>query len=242
MLFSAYTKLRASSYNGTVVIDSEDTNVYAQTAYVSQQLRGELLIKRKHEYVNCPDLLSAEVSSIIIPLHVITVSDHTSSFYGHGKKQVLSKVINDLDAGELLKQVGEHVELHKEVEVDMTAFVICNIYAEHGDRGQARASKWHKLKKKSTMRLPPDTNSSNFHLQRTNFIAYCQRHNALQEHPSALGHGWEIMNGKCGPVRHTLPALPEQLTRFDVPADIVDNSSSDDEMSEYGELTDSDED
>lgn len=44
-----------------------------------------------------------EVTIIIIPLHVITESDHTSAFYGHMKKPVFSKVINDPDASELLK-------------------------------------------------------------------------------------------------------------------------------------------
>ena len=117
------------------------------------------------------------------------------------EKPVLSKIINDLDASELLKRVGEDVELDDEVRADMKAFVICNVYAESGDVscGQARASKWHKLKKKSTMRLPPDSNSLDFHVERTNYITYCQHHYNLLEHPSPIGHGWEIMNGKCRP-------------------------------------------
>ena len=76
MLFSAYAKLRAGNYNGTVVIDSEDTDVYVQAivqaANVSKQLRGDLLIKRRPELINCDDMLSEEVASIIIPLHVGT--------------------------------------------------------------------------------------------------------------------------------------------------------------------------
>lgn len=156
---------------------------------------------------------------------------------------MLSKVINNPDASELLKRVGEDVELYDEVRADMKAFVICNVYAESGDVscGQARASKWHKLKKKSTMRLPPDSNSLDFHVERTNYITYCQRHYNLLEHPSPIGHCWEIMNGKCRPVRHTLPPLPEQLTRWDSSDENADESSSDDEMSECGESTDSNE-
>jgi hypothetical protein len=72
MLLSAYAKLRAGNNNGTVVIDSEDTDMYLQAAHVSKQLRGDLLIKRRHELI--------EVGSIIIPLHVITGSDHTFAF------------------------------------------------------------------------------------------------------------------------------------------------------------------
>ena len=52
-------------------------------------------------------MLSEEAADIIIPLHVITGSDHTSGFYGHGKKKVLAKVMSDPKARELLRRVGE---------------------------------------------------------------------------------------------------------------------------------------
>ena len=74
--------------------------------------------------------------------------------------------------------------------------------------GQARAFKWHKLRNKCTIRLPLDDDSSNLHMERTNYLTYCQLHYNLQEHPSPIGHGWELVNGKCRPVRHTLPPLP----------------------------------
>ena len=56
-------------------------------------------------------MLSEEVGDIIIPLHVITSSDHTSGFYSHGKKPVLEKAISDHEARELLCRVGEGLEL-----------------------------------------------------------------------------------------------------------------------------------
>ena len=89
MLFSAYAKLRDGDYNGTVVIDSEDTDVYVQAAYVSQQLRGDLLIKRRHELINCYDMLSEEVASIIIPLHVITQRPHICILWAREKAGVV---------------------------------------------------------------------------------------------------------------------------------------------------------
>ena len=33
----------------------------------------------------------------------------------------------------------------------------------------------------------------------------------LTHHPSPLGHGWELVDGRCRPVRHTQPALPTHL-------------------------------
>lgn len=188
-------------------------------------------------------MLSEEVADIIISLHVITGSDHTSSFYGHGKKQVLQKVITDPEARELLARVGDSLELEDKVRADMKAFVLSIIYGESADVtcGQARASKWHKLKKKCMIRLPPDDDSLNLHIERTNFIAYCQLHYNMLEHPSPIGHGWQLVNGKCRPVRHTLTPLPQQLTRRDCIDVSSDDSNSDDERSESGESTDSDE-
>jgi len=77
-------------------------------AYVSHQFQGNLLIKHKKEYISCSPMLSEDVANIIIPLHVITSSDHTSAFFAHGKK-VLQKVVSDSEARELLEQVGERL-------------------------------------------------------------------------------------------------------------------------------------
>jgi len=242
MLLSVYGKLVAENNEEVVVIDSEDTDVYVQAAYVSHQLQGNLLIKRKHEYISCSAMLSEDVAKIIIPLHVITGSDHTSGFFGHGKKKLLQKVISDPVARRLLRRVGESLELRDEVKSAMKTFVLYEIYSENTGVtcGQARASRWHKMKKKCTVRLPPDDDTLNHHLERTNYITYCQIHYDLLEHPSPIGHGWEFMNGKCRPVRYTKPPLPHKLTPDHDIDDGSDESSSDDD-SEIFDSTDSDE-
>ena len=33
----------------------------------------------------------------------------------------------------------------------------------------------------------------------------------MKQHPSPLGHGWELVGGHCRPVRHRRPALPMNL-------------------------------
>ena len=93
MLLSLYARLRAENFTDTVVIDSEGTDVYVQAAYVSHQIRGDLLMKRKDGSVSCHAMLSDEVARVVIPLHVITGSDYTSGCYGQGKKKLLQKVI-----------------------------------------------------------------------------------------------------------------------------------------------------
>ncbi|KAG1649773.1 Transcriptional activator protein Pur-beta [Nymphon striatum] len=179
---------------------TEDGDVYVQAAYVSHQPQGVLLMKRKNEFINCRAMILEDVTNVIIPLHVITGSDHTSEFYGHGKKYLLQKMVNDPEARELLLRVGESLELQDEVTTDMKAFVLSKVYAESADVtcGQARASKWHKLKKKSTVRLPPDDDDTlNQHVRRTNYIAYCQPHYNLPEHSFPIGHD-DLVSGFRG--------------------------------------------
>ena len=101
-------------------------------------------------------MLSEDVGNIIIPLHVITGSDHASAFCGHGKKKVLQKVISDSEARELLEQVGERLELQDEVKAAIKTFVLHTMYSENAGVtcGQARASRWHKMKKKAQSASP----------------------------------------------------------------------------------------
>ena len=61
------------------------------------------------------------------------------------------------------------------------------------------------------MRLPRDNDSLNLHIIRANYLAHIQRHAELRNHPSPIGHGWEMMNGNCRPVRYTKLDLPAVL-------------------------------
>ena len=53
------------------------------------------------------------------------------------------------------------------------------------------------------MHLPPDNDSLNLQKLCANYLAYVQRHAELRNHPSPIGHGWEMMNGHSKPVRYT---------------------------------------
>jgi len=64
---------------------------------------------------------------------------------------------------------------------------------------EACAVKWKIMKKKHFIQLPPDEDSLRQHCLRVNYLV---RHHSLKNHPSPLGHGWELVNGRCRPVRH----------------------------------------
>ena len=84
-------------------------------------------------------------------------------------------------------------------------------YTKNTQVAQARALKWQKRKRKLTSRLPPDDESLELHCMRANYLAYTQIHHSLINHPSAIRHGWNMVNGKCHAVRYRIPTLPSNL-------------------------------
>ena len=158
----------------------------------------------------CPD---EDIAKCLIPFHVMTGCDANSCFYGHGKLLLYDKMAKSAEARILLSKCGESLPLSDDALDDLNTYVIRYIYGDvHSTSLElARAAKWKKQKKNSLMRLPPDEDSLQQHIKRANFLAYVQRHPDLRGHPSPIGHGWELVNGCCRPVRHTKPALPLSL-------------------------------
>ena len=142
----------------------------------------------------------------------------------------------DPNARSLLQKVGDSLELTDDTRNDMRKFVLLKIYGEkaHTCR-EARAEKWRKMKKKSLSRLPPDEDTLRQHFDRTNYLSYCQKHFYLEHHPSPIHRGWGNVNGKCRPIRSTVPA-------FDYVFEPIQSDESDDEEVEYGEDSDGDRD
>ena len=172
MILSAYATL-SESYNGTVIIDSEDTYVYVQAAYVAHSLPGDLLIKNKNTLFKCTNLVSSNIANVLIPFHVITGCDQTSGFYRHGKKSVFEKLQKDQEAQHLLQKVGDCLELSGDVRDDMRRFVLLKIYGgKETNCAEAKAAKWRKMKKKSLARLPPDEDTLHHHLDQVNYLSF----------------------------------------------------------------------
>ena len=90
------------SYNETVIIDSEDTDVYVRAAYVAHDLLCDLLIKNKNTLLNCINLVSSNMENVLIPPQLITGFDHTSGFHGRRKKSVVEKIKKDQETQYLL--------------------------------------------------------------------------------------------------------------------------------------------
>ena len=69
-----------------VVIDAEDTDVVVLCAHVAHKIEGVLGFKRKKSVLDCKKLCTADMASIIVPLHIHTGADAVSGFYGCGEK------------------------------------------------------------------------------------------------------------------------------------------------------------
>ena len=77
---------------------------------------------------------------------------------------------------------------------------------------EARAKKWEGMKRKSTLRIPPDTDSHNLKVTRANYQAFIMLNFMNPDAPSSpLQHGWSLREDKCLPIRYSQPALPQRL-------------------------------
>ena len=90
------------------------------------------------------------------------------------------------------------------------------------------------------MGLPLDNDSLDLHIMHANYLAYIQRHPELRNHPSPIGHGWQMINGHCRPVRYTKVAFPTELPQHPCKEQMTDCSESECESDLFESDSDSD--
>ena len=238
IMLSCYVTLRSQGNDDPFVIDAADTDVYVQAAAISHEIPGILCIRKKNELLTCRSMCTDQnVAKCLIPCHVMTGCDANSCFYGHGKLTLFERVTKSAEARSLLLKCGESLELSDDALNDLKIYVMRYVYGDVrcSSLDVLRAEKWRCQKKKSLMRQPPDDDCLKQHITRANFLAYIQRHHELRDHPSPVGYGWTLVNGRCRPERHTQQALPPELH---TPSTLQagDGSSGDESESEESDL------
>ena len=105
-----------------MVIDSDDTDVYVQSAFVAHKLPGLRIYKNalENNYVDCENLCSSEMGDVSIQLHVLTGCDSNSAFFGHGKKKIFDVVKSSEEARTLLKSCGSSLDITKSTNMSAT--------------------------------------------------------------------------------------------------------------------------
>ena len=88
------------------------------------------------------------------------------------------------------------------------------------------------MKRKSTLRLPPDRDSHDLKVTRGNYQTYILlNYDKVDPTESPVSHGWALEKGLCNPVRHTQPALPlclkDIIQHQDLTAEDTDSGQSD---------------
>lgn len=95
--------------------------------------------------------------------------------------------------------VGAALPLSNNLTKILRKFTLQHVYNDKKSQSlaESRASKWKKMKKKSTQRLPPDEDSHDLRARRVNYQCYIYRSYSRKDAPpSPSNHGWTITEGK----------------------------------------------
>ena len=106
---------------------------------------------------------------------------------------------DDLASYMLLAGVGETIPIKESIQKNLEKFTIQIVYNHKLIKNlpEARTRKWEAMKRKSTQRLPPDTDSHKHHAARVNYVAYMYTHYDEREGPpSPIDNGWTLDNGE----------------------------------------------
>ena len=199
----ADTEFRARNLEGTVVVESPDTDVLVLLVYFFDRIPSVKTVYFKisvyfdrRRYIPVHEICSsfASVFTPILPaVHALTGCDSVSSLSGIGKKKMI-KIIQDKGAMsyEDLQYVG--VRNLQSVEKASERFV-CDLYGAKGNReydiNKLRAIH-AKLKSASLARLPPCRETLKQHVLRADWqtrIWLCST-TAKPDIPSPGCHGW----------------------------------------------------
>ena len=108
---------------------------------------------------------------------------------------------------------------------------------------EARSKKWGAMKRKSTLRISPDTDSHHLKVTRGNYQMFIMLNFMdCDASPSPLQHGWSLQMGKYLPIRHTKPALPQRLVNMQANDNVGDTDSESDSGSDSESDSESDSD
>ena len=99
---------------------------------------------------------------------------------------------------ELLRGLEKRLPVTPQTVKDMEQFTIKYLYKDRTSKTleEARAKKWEGMKRKSTLRIPPDRDSHNLKVTRTNYQAFIVLNFMNPDAPSSpLQHGWSLREG-----------------------------------------------
>ena len=194
-----YSKMRTLGDNSPVVIDAEDMDVVALSAYVASKMCGTLAIKRKKGIFDCAQLCDPAMAAVIVRLHVMTGCDSVSSFFGVGKKTVWKNVVSSQEAKDLLREFTDEA---------MIKFIIRFIYNDKKSLTLAdmRKARWSRMKKKSLVRVGIDRDTCLLRNKRVRYQTDVLENFDLitLDACPTLNGGYATDGTQCTPIRYTV--------------------------------------
>ena len=145
----------------------------------------------------------------------------------------------NVEARDLLKEWDSSLPISQYTMDGLKVFVRKYVYndSRSDTMSQSRSLKWRTQINKSASRLPPDNDSVELHCMRANYLSYTQKNYYRTSHPSAIGNGWLVVDGKCRTFRFRNSEIAATLNSCDTP---VDNDCSNHYGSISGKETDED--
>ena len=161
-----------------------------------------------------------EKQSMMLPhLHALTGCDSTSYFYEVGKVKVLRKCLKDPDVLDLLELLGKEVQFSNVEEERVSKFVqqVCYNGYKNETMIDTKIRLYQNMKTKSSLPLPPDTNSLRQALLRVHHQVYYwirfNHHIVTELDLSKYGWNVDADDKLVTPVWYEGPQLPESMTR-----------------------------
>ena len=216
--------LHASIEDVDCVIQSKDTDVLVLMVYAFNHKLPEKKWYMNYEFGKFADIrkitkaLGNDLSHCLPKLHTLTGCDTTSYFYRVGKISVLKKVMKNPELLSMISNLGCKDTMSIDDIAECRKFIQTVMYNGKSteDYLQTRIRLYKNQLKKTSLSIPPDSNSCTFAILRAHYQAYqwlkCLDVNIANI--SLTENGWHIDDdGSVIPLWYTCSQLPPSLNR-----------------------------
>ncbi|KAG1714540.1 hypothetical protein GQR58_001134 [Nymphon striatum] len=195
----------------TVVVISEDTDVFVILLSLHSQIGTKVLLRRgKKNAMRLIDIsrlgtiLGKDVCTALIGVHAYTGCDSVSAFAGQGKVKSIRLITKNMEYREMFCDFGKEWHVTEDMFETIQAFT-CSLYCLNTSISDVNKLRYEMFRSRkgdiSSGQLPPCKDALKQQTNRANYQAAIWRR-SLQNSPEipspTNGHGWNVVEGKLG--------------------------------------------
>lgn len=211
MLLSEVSQPRTCGHQGLFAIDSDNTDIYVQPAFVAHEMHGHLLIRCKQALIRWQAMCSEKTADILVSLHAPTGCKQHWFLWAWQGIHVWKSQCTWGRQNSAVRALGSTSFLFVILWWVTSRRSSWGIRCED-EPGEVWASKWGQLQNKSALHLSPDQDAFAYHSWSSSFVVHWQCKYQLANHCFLPDHGLELFSVKRQSVQHTRPSLPGYLT------------------------------